>query len=120
MSISIEDLDFEVAHFGVNCDDETEAKVTAKIFATLFGLPIKEGKSSIYTGPLIELMKGEGRGRCGHIAITTKDIGKAKEYLEGLGYEFDPTSVKYDNEGNLIVIYLRDEIAGFAIHLLQK
>ena len=115
-----EELDFEIVHFGVNCVDELEARKNAETFAAIFGFPIKEGKDSIYASPSIEIMKGSGRGKCGHIAVASNDIHKAQKYLENQGLEFDPTSVKYSNEGNLIVIYLKNEIAGFAIHLLQR
>ncbi|NLW55232.1 MAG: VOC family protein [Firmicutes bacterium] len=114
------ELGFKVLHFGVNCDDEQSAKKVAVIFGSVFGLPLKEGKSSIFAGPLIELMKGSGRGRCGHIAIGTNDLDKARKYLEDLGMEFDDHSVKYDSEGKPILIYLKEEIAGFAVHLLLE
>lgn len=115
-----EKLGFEVVHFGVNCDDDLEARKEAETFARLFGLPIKDGKNSIYAGPLIELMKGSGRGKYGHIAVATNDVQKAQRYLESLGCEFEPASVRYNSEGNLIFIYLKNEIAGFAVHLLQR
>jgi len=120
MSDIREELKFEVVHFGVNCENSISAKREAEIFADLFGLPLKEGKSSIYAGPLIEIMKGSGRGKCGHIAIAANDILKARKYLEDKGLKFDDDSIKYDSEGNPIVIYLKDEIAGFAVHLLQR
>ncbi|MDI3480413.1 MAG: 2-dehydro-3-deoxyphosphogluconate aldolase / (4S)-4-hydroxy-2-oxoglutarate aldolase [Tepidanaerobacteraceae bacterium] len=119
MSDIKEELGFEVIHFGINCIDEENARRAAGFFSDVFGLSAKEGKDSIFSGSSIEIMKGAGRGRCGHIAISTKDIHRAREYLESLGLEFDPESKKYDSEGNLIVIYLKKEIAGFAVHLLQ-
>lgn len=112
-------LGFEFVHIGINCDD-SEAKSTSETFTRLFGMPIIEGKTSIYAGSHIEIMKGSGRGKCGHIAIATNDINRARTYIEGLGFEFDPKSEKYDSEGRLIVVYLKNDIAGFAIHLLQK
>jgi len=115
-----EELAFEVAHFGINCADDADAKKEADAFGNFFGLPIKEGKSSIFAGPFIEIMKGAGRGKCGHIGIATNDIRKAQEYLESLGLEFDPASQKYNSEGKLMAIYLKNEIAGFAVHLLQR
>lgn len=115
-----EELGFQVVHFGLNCADGFEARKEAELFAGVFGLPVNEGKDSIYAGPLIELMKGPGRGRCGHIAVATNDIHKAQKYLESLGLEFDAASSKFDMEGNLVVLYLKNEVAGFAVHLLQR
>lgn len=111
---------FEVSHFGVNVTTEVEALAEAEKFSDLFGLQPAVGKDSVYAGPRIELMKGKGRGTCGHIGIATDDIHGALAYLEGLGCSFDPASSKYDKDGRLIVIYLKDEIAGFAVHLLQR
>lgn len=114
------ELEFEVVHIGVNCPDDLEAKKSAEFFLSFFAFPVKDGKDSIYASSFIELMKGKGRGKHGHIAIGTTDIFKAQEYLEEQGLEFDPDSIKYSNDGNPIVIYLKNEIAGFALHLLQK
>ena len=111
---------FEVAHFGMNCENEEDALKQAQLLGGLFGLPISEGKDSVYTGPLVELMKGGGRGKHGHIAIFTNDIHAARVLLEEMGYRFNEDSAKYDGAGNLIVIYLEMEIAGFAVHLLRK
>jgi 2-dehydro-3-deoxyphosphogluconate aldolase/(4S)-4-hydroxy-2-oxoglutarate aldolase len=113
-------FNFEVSHFGVNAATEGEALAEAGKFSELFGLQIADGKDSVYAGPRIELMKGQGRGTCGHIGIATDDIHEAMAYLVSLGCRFDPASSKYDEKGTLIVIYLKDEIAGFAVHLLQR
>jgi len=120
MNCKSEELGFEVVHIGINCPDDLEAKKSAEFFLKFFAFPIKEGNDSIYASTFIELMKSTGRGKQGHIAIGTNDIIEAQKYLEEQGLEFDSDSVKYSNEGKPIVIYLKKEIAGFAIHLLQK
>ncbi|MFA5658291.1 MAG: VOC family protein [Oscillospiraceae bacterium] len=115
------DLNFEVVHFGVNCENEIEALEAARAFEFLFGIaPIKNSKDSVYSGPLVELMKGNGRGRHGHIGIACDDIHRARELLENKGIEFDEGSVKYDDNGSLLVIYMKKEIAGFAVHIIQR
>ena len=40
--------------------------------------------------------------------------------LEKRGFVFDESSFKYDAKGNITVAYLKDEIAGFAVHFNQK
>ncbi|NLM96124.1 MAG: VOC family protein [Halanaerobiaceae bacterium] len=120
MSTGFEDLGFEAVHIGVNCEDDLEAGKTAEFFAKFFAFPLKEGNSSIFASPFIEIMKGDGRGKHGHIAIGTSDLLKAQKYIEEQGLVFDPESVKYNSEGEPILIYLKEEIAGFAVHLLQK
>ena len=42
------------------------------------------------------------------------------EYLEKRGFAFDESSFKYNDKGELTVAYLKDEIAGFAVHFNQK
>lgn len=114
------ELNFEVVHFGVNCADGEEAAKEAGKFASIFGLPIKDGQNSIYAGPLVELMKGAGKGTCGHIGIAADNVSKARAYLESQGLEFDLSTARYDGEGNINFIYLKNEIAGFAVHIMQR
>ena len=55
-------LGFELAHIGVNCENEAEAERTAKTLCALFGLEYKAGNSSIFAGKAVECMKKPGRG----------------------------------------------------------
>ena len=64
-------------------------------------------------------MKKPFRGTHGHLAIATNHIARAKWHLERKGYVFDEASAAI-KEGKLVAVYLKDEIAGFAVHLLQK
>ena len=112
-------LGFELAHVGVNCDGEDEAVKTAEMFARLFGWPIKNGNSSVFSGTAVEVMKKGGRGQKGHIAVRTNFLMRAKAYLERQGFAFDESSLAV-KEGKPVAIYFKDEIAGFAVHLVQK
>ena len=116
----LEKIGFEVVHLGINANDQKTALAVAQCFEMFFGWPVEQGTQSIYAGPKLEIMKGDGRGTHGHIAVAVNDIHEAKAYLERKGCTFRDESAKYDAEGNLIVIYLKDEIAGFAVHLLQR
>ena len=87
--------------------------------AVLLGWTMKVGNSSIFAGTGIEVMKTPFRGTKGHIGIKTNFIVRAKAYLERQGFEFDESSANV-KDGQLKAIYLKDEIAGFAIHLVQK
>ena len=64
-------------------------------------------------------MKKPGRGRNGHIAIACNSIARAKWHLEQRGFVFDGDSAVVKG-GKTVSIYLKDDIAGFAFHLLQK
>lgn len=113
-------LGFELGHIGINGDNEEEAIKAAKMFETLFGFTAKIGNSSVFADKYIEVMKAPFRGKYGHIAIATNHISRAVAYLERNGVEMDYSTVKKDEKGNYPAIYLKEEIAGFAIHLLQK
>ena len=113
-------LGFKLLHVGVNnASEEAVASDSAK-FATLLGQDVKVGNSSMFVGSLIEMMKNPGRGTCGHIAIQTNYLARAMYHLEKRGFVFDESSFKYDAKGNITVAYLKDEIAGFAVHFNQK
>jgi 2-dehydro-3-deoxyphosphogluconate aldolase/(4S)-4-hydroxy-2-oxoglutarate aldolase len=113
-------LGFELAHIGINADSVGQAGNIANAFCDLFSLEKKDGNSLVYAGTGIEVMKPPVRGVKGHIAFKTNSIDRAVSYLKSRGYEFDEQSIKYDENGNKIVIYLAEEIGGFAVHLLQK
>ena len=114
-------LGFELAHVGVNAENEEEALKAANRFAFLFGMPAKVGNSSIFAGSALEVMKTPYLGKNGHIAIRTNYIDRAVNYMESvLGVKFNEESAKRDAKGNLKAIYLEEEIGGFAVHLVQK
>lgn len=112
-------LGFELGHVGINCTDDTEANAVAGSFASLFGLEAKEGNSSVFAGTMLEAMKNPYLGAKGHIAVKTNSVARAKYYFESQGVAFNEESAKVKNE-KLIAIYFKDEIGGFAIHLVQK
>ena len=114
-------LGFELAHVGVNAENEEEAVKAANRFAFIFGMPAKVGNSSVFAGSALEVMKTPYLGKNGHIAVKTNYIERAVNYLSTvLGVEFNEESAKRDAKGNLKAIYLKEEIGGFAIHLVQK
>ena len=112
-------LGLEIAHVGINSANEEEAMDTATKLCKLLGWTMKVGNSSIFAGTGVEVMKTPFRGTHGHIGIKTNFIERAKAYMERQGFEFDETSANY-KDGKLKAIYFKDEIAGFALHLVQK
>jgi len=112
-------LGFEMVHIGINSDNEEKANKTAKTFGDLFDFELKHGSSSIFCGVGIEVNKQKGLGAMGHIAIKTNNIMRAIAYLERIGVEIDYASAKM-KETKMVAIYLKAEIGGFAVHLLQK
>ena len=113
-------LGFSLAHVGINCADEAQAEQTAKTLCALFDLEYKPGNSSIFAGSAVECNKAPGRGANGHIAIGTNNVDRAVYHLGLRGVAFDESSRKTDAKGNTKAIYLKDELAGFAVHLVKK
>ena len=112
-------LGFELAHIGINCEGESEADEVAGAFGKMFGFGKKTGNSSIFAGSFIEAMKSPYLGKNGHIAIKTRYIDRAVYYLESQGFELDMDTAKYKND-KLTAVYLKAQVGGFAIHLVQK
>jgi 2-dehydro-3-deoxyphosphogluconate aldolase/(4S)-4-hydroxy-2-oxoglutarate aldolase len=112
-------LGFAFAHLGINEEDEAKALHAANQLSHLFYLPLKEGASSLFAGPAFEVIKNRYLGEHGHIAIATNDINRAITYLKRKGISILPETKK-EKEGKLKVVYLDQEVSGFAIHLLQK
>lgn len=112
-------LGFELKHIGINSGTPEAAMKDAQALAKLLGWTIKDGNSSAFAGTAFEFMKKPFRGTHGHIAVGTNYIQRARWYLEQKGYAFDDESAAY-KDGKLVAVYFRDEIAGFAFHLLQK
>ena len=112
-------LGFELRHVGINAKSEEEADGVAGSFEKLFGFTKKAGSSSVFAGTGIEVMKTPYLGANGHIAIGTNYIDRAVYHMELQGFEFDMSTAKYKND-KLIAVYLKGELGGFAVHLVQK
>jgi len=114
-------LGLEFTHMGINTENKEEAEKSAKLFNLLFGMPLKETSKSYFAGDAFEFMMGKGPGKCGHIGIKTHFVDRAIAYFKRMGFEFDESSITYDDKtGKPKFVYFKDEIAGFAVHLVQK
>lgn len=112
-------LNLKLSHIGLNLGNEEEALKIANLLQTLLHMPYKNGNSSIFSGNKeFELMKVEGRGSKGHIGIAVSDIDRGVHYLETRGLSFNNDSLVV-KENKKIAIYFKDEIAGFAFHLMK-
>ena len=113
-------LGLELGHIGINCADDAEAAKTAETLGNLLSMAVKPGNSSIFVGKKeFEIMKKPGRGTHGHIAILTNNVDRAIYHLGRRGVKFDMDS-KVVKNGKTTAIYMADEVAGFAIHLVQR
>ena len=112
-------LGFEVKHIGINTENEEEAMKVATLLGGLLNMKVAPGNSSIFVGNKeFEIMKKPGRGTNGHIAIACNNVDRAIYHLSQRGVKFDLDSKNVKN-GKTIACYFADEIAGFAMHLVQ-
>ncbi|SFG20269.1 VOC family protein [Oribacterium sp. WCC10] len=116
---AVKELGLCVLHVGINADGEEDALRIANEFQTLMGFLPRVGNSSIFSSDLIEIMKKDGPGEKGHIAIGTHDVAKAAAFFEKRGMGLKKETAKYNEDGSMMFIYLDKMIAGFAIHLKQ-
>ena len=113
-------MGFELAHIGINMPDADGALAVAKMFTQMFNFPLKEGNTSNFAGTGIEVNKSIGLGKNGHIAIRTNSIPRAIAYLERKGFVIDLSTAKGPAGGPMVAVYMKEEVGGFAVHLLQK
>ena len=112
-------LGFEVAHIGLNCEDAEAASAVCEKLNEAFALTVKDGNSSMFASGGIEVMKSMYLGKNRHIAIRTNSVPLAIAELAKKGFVCGMTTAKYKG-GRMVAVYLKDEIGGFAVHLLQK
>ncbi len=113
-----ESLGFKLAHIGINADGREDSLKTAKQIAALFGFDTRECSASVFAGEVAEVMD-RPRGTHGHIGLSTRSMVRAMKYLAKKGVEFDETASKYDKAGNITCAYFKDEIGGFAWHIVK-
>ena len=113
-------LGFELRHIGINSEDEKSAEKTAGDFCKIFGFEKDEREKSVFAGLGLEIMKMQGRGKFGHIAIATNSVERAVYHLSKRGCEFDYDSATYDNDGKIKFIYIKEDMGGFGVHLVNK
>ena len=108
-------LGFRFAHLGINCGEHAK-----ELYSSLLNLkPVSTGMS-YFVGDVVEFLAENGRGKNGHIAIATCDIVRAIAYYGRKGIQVDQDSIRKNEKGDIFAAYLKDEVGGFAVHLLQK
>ena len=111
-------LGIKIKHIGIN-EENGNGLELAKQFARFFGGKVRETSKGWFGSELVEVMnEGKKKGTHGHIAVGVNNVDRAKRYFEAQGYEFDEDSATFDEKGNMKFIYFKDEIGGFAIHLV--
>lgn len=112
---------FQFCHMGINCDNEKDGYTNLFKLADMFNLVMGDTRSSSYVGREVEITKMpfQVRGPHGHLGYYADNLERAIFYLEKKGIEFDHEHVK-PYKDKTYVIYLKDQIAGFAVHIEER
>ena len=117
----VELFDLRLAHVGINTTSAEDANATADALCALLGISRGEEPFPVssFAGTLVEVMNNGGRGERGHIGLHVSDIDAAQAWYEARGVEFDESSRALcpDGSGRTYLIYFKQQVAGFAIHL---
>lgn len=113
-------LGFELAHVGINNEDSEQAEAGADRIGGIFRMPVKAGNSSVFAGGAVEFMKSMYYGTKGHIGFKTNSMERALAYLSDIGAEVIEESIRTDAAGKLVSAYLKEEIGGFAVHIVRR
>lgn len=104
-------LGFELAHIGINCENEEQADQTASCLRRPLRLHKEVRKQLRICRNSRRMYESAGPCAKGHIAVSTNSVARAKNYLEMMGYKFKEETAKFKGD-KLTAIYLEDEIGG--------
>lgn len=107
---------FRLTHVGINAHGSDRAVDIATQLGTIFGLPVRELPGAVFADDMVEVVRDAAPGERGHIAIACNDVPRAMDYLRARGYEFTDEGLARDERG-IVAVYLKDQIAGFGVHL---
>lgn len=114
-------LGFAIGHVGINCAGSEASREICMALQRAFDFEYRPGSgSSDFASSQIEVKKHSGRGTHGHLAVSTNSLPCAAAEMRKRGIPLDETSWTCDKQGRRIAVFLKEEIGGFAIHLLQR
>ncbi|MCF2622157.1 VOC family protein [Collinsella tanakaei] len=113
----VELFDMYIAHVGINATDPADADRIAGEFSSLMGLEARDTPVSVFSDTLVEMMKQNGRGTKGHIGFHVNDMPAAEKWFSERGLEINEDSRALNPDGSTRLVYFKQEIGGFAIHL---
>lgn len=109
-------LHLKLHHVGINTkESSTECVQPLQAFSKAV---VDDRPASIFIGE-VELMKEPQFGNVGHLAYSTSNVDRAIFYLTQAGFHFIEESAKYDAKHQCTFIYAKEEVHGFALHLVN-
>jgi 2-dehydro-3-deoxyphosphogluconate aldolase/(4S)-4-hydroxy-2-oxoglutarate aldolase len=114
--VALQGLSF--AHLSIDNENADEAEDVIKALSA-FGLETKRGNSSVFMGGVVEVLPRIFRGKRGHLAFKCFDCERTLAYLEQHGFHADESTISRDAKGKIKVVYFKEEIGGFAVHLIK-
>ncbi|MDR1481713.1 MAG: bifunctional 4-hydroxy-2-oxoglutarate aldolase/2-dehydro-3-deoxy-phosphogluconate aldolase [Synergistaceae bacterium] len=112
-------LGFSLLHIGINAGEDGDAGPNAELFSSMLGLPVKDGSSSAFVGKPFEIMKANGRGKHGHIAIETLSVERALGWFSDFGFKPVSETIRM-KDGHISFAYVEPLFMGFALHLNRR
>ncbi len=113
-------LGFSLAHIGINCDGEENATAQAEAISKIFRIKPRSLTGAVFAGDAVEAVISGGLGTHGHIGFYTNSIARAMAYFEAMGIPLHKDGIKRNQNGEIICVYLKDEIGGFALHVVER
>lgn len=113
-------LGFTLAHVGINCSEESEAADCAETISSIFRMEPRYMNSAIFAGSAVEAVKTGGFGTHGHIGFYTNSIPRALAWFASKGISLREDGFKYNSKGEVSCAYLKNEICGFALHVVER
>jgi 2-dehydro-3-deoxyphosphogluconate aldolase / (4S)-4-hydroxy-2-oxoglutarate aldolase len=115
----LDHFDFHIAHLGVNCNSDSEAKSVCEALSSTLMQSVIPLEKCYFSGTLFEVLKTPFFNKAGHVAIGTRDAERAYLFLKAQGIQFHEETVTRDENGRVKAAYLSADFGGFALHLLQ-
>lgn len=117
---TVDKLGIRILHIGINAAGDADAERLAGEFRDKLGFVPEDKGLSIFASGIIEIMKEDGPGEKGHIALGCNNLEEAVSWVAGFGVHVDEKITgKYDPDGALRVAYLDTQIGGFAFHFKE-
>ena len=113
-------LGFTLAHVGINGENKDQGLGAAEWFNRCFGWPVKEGGRSNFAATYVECCNQRFPGKFGPIGVFTLSMRRALAYFKAHGIATREEFKNVNAKGELVAVYLEEEVGGFAVHIVKK